>query len=151
MKTTKETIDILNNLLETNNDRIEGYERASKETTETDLKTLFTQFASTSTTCKQELIAEVKKLGGTPNEKTSTSGKFYRTWMDIKATLTGKDRKKILASCEMGEDVAKKNYEDALKEFTSDSPLFTLINKQLILIKADHDKVKNLRDELVNV
>ena len=37
MKTEK-TIDVLNSLIEINNDRIYGYETASKEVEETDLK-----------------------------------------------------------------------------------------------------------------
>jgi len=34
---------VLNTLIENNNDRIEGYETASNETEEQDLKTLFAQ------------------------------------------------------------------------------------------------------------
>lgn len=33
--------------------------------------------------------------------------------MDVKAALTGKDRKAILNSCEYGEDIAKDSYEKA--------------------------------------
>ena len=48
------TIAVLNTLITINNDRIEGYETASKETEEQDLKTLFAQFSSTSQKCKHE-------------------------------------------------------------------------------------------------
>jgi uncharacterized protein (TIGR02284 family) len=65
MKNKKE-VDILNNLLTINNDRIEGYETAAKETEEQDLKSLFSQFSVTSTKCKQELANEVNRLGGPP-------------------------------------------------------------------------------------
>lgn len=61
---------MLNTLIEINNDRIEGYETASKETDETDLKTLFAQLAQTSHECKDELVDEVEALGGTPEEGT---------------------------------------------------------------------------------
>jgi uncharacterized protein (TIGR02284 family) len=142
----KKAIDTLNNLVEINNDRLEGYERASKETNETDLKTLFSQLKDTSYKCKQELVAEVIKLGGTPKEGTRTTGKLYRVWMDVRAALTNKDRKAILNSCEYGEDVAVENYQDALKTYTENDNVSQLINKQYSLIKADHDKVKNLRD-----
>ena len=148
---TKKSIDVLNNLLEINNDRIEGYVRASQETVEPDLKDVFSQFAEDSRKCKQELTAEVQKLGGTPVEGTRTSGKFYRAWMDVKAALTKKDRKVILSSCEFGEDVAKKNYEDALKEENLLPELHELVSKQFEIIKSGHDKVKGLRDVLVDV
>lgn len=150
METTNEkSIDALNNLLEINNDRIEGYNHAIKETDEADLKSLFSQCASTSFKCKQELTTEILKLGGTPIEGTRNTGKLYRAWMDVKAALTGKDRKAILNSCEFGEDVAVKNYADTLKDEAVDSSLYPLISNQYNLIKADHNKVKTLRDVLV--
>ncbi len=145
-ETNQKSIDVLNNLLEINNDRIEGYNHAIKETDQADLKGLFAHLSATSHTCKQELIAEVQKLGGTPIEGTKATGKLYRVWMDVKAALTNKDRVAILNSCEFGEDVAVKNYEDSLKNYTMGSEIFTLITKQYNAIKADHDKIKSIRD-----
>ena len=142
----QKTIDELNNLLEINNDRIEGYNHAVKETDESDLKTIFSQCSTTSLKCKQQLTTEIQKLGGTPIEGTRNTGKLYRAWLDIKSALTNKNRKAILSSCELGEDVAVKNYEDALKNSKVDPERYSLINSQYSLIKSDHDKVKALRD-----
>ncbi len=146
----EKTIDVLNTLITINNDRIEGYETAAKETEEQDLKTLFAQFASTSQKCKLELKNEVSKLDGTPAEGTKTSGKFFRVWMDVKAALTGKDREAILNSCEYGEDVAKGTYKKALENDSENlsTEQQTMIKAQHTLIAADHDKVKMMRDAL---
>jgi uncharacterized protein (TIGR02284 family) len=147
----EKAIGVLNTLLEINNDRIKGYETASKETDEADLKTLFSQFTQTSQRCKTELVSEIKKLGGEPVEGTKTTGKFYRAWMDVKAALTGKDRKTILSSCEYGEDVAVDTYENEIKshmEYLSNEQQ-NLIKSQSSSIKADHNKVRSLRDSLV--
>ena len=83
LKMKKEkAVEVLNSLITINNDRIEGYETASKETDEHDLKSLFAQFISTSQKCKQELVLEVNKLGGGASEGTKTSGKFFGCgWM----------------------------------------------------------------------
>jgi uncharacterized protein (TIGR02284 family) len=147
----EKTIAVLNTLITINNDRIEGYETAAKETEEHDLKTLFAQFSSTSQKCKQELKNEVSKLGGTAAEGTMTSGKFFRVWMDVKAALTGNDRKAILNSCEYGEDMAKDTYKNALENDLENLTAYqqTLIQAQRILLAADHDKVKTMRDALV--
>jgi uncharacterized protein (TIGR02284 family) len=147
----EKTIEVLNTLITINNDRIEGYETAAKETTEQELKTLFAQFSATSLKCKQQLIIEVAKLGGKHEEGTLLSGKFFRVWMDVKAALTGKDRKAILNSCEFGEDAAVETYDKTLSENTQDIPsdLHTLLSAQRQLIKADHDRVKSLRDALI--
>ncbi|AEE53498.1 ferritin-like domain-containing protein [Haliscomenobacter hydrossis] len=148
----EKAIGVLNTLIEINNDRIEGYDTASKETEEADLKTLFFHLSQASLKCKRELVYEIRKLGGTPMEETtSTTGKFYRVWMDIKAAFTGNDRKTILNSCEYGEDVAADTYNEALNnnlEYLSPDQQ-TLLTKQYLLIKAGHDKIKALRDALV--
>ena len=56
------TINVMNTLIVTNNDRIEGYETATKETEEADLKDLFQRFIKTSKLCKSELVVAVKSL-----------------------------------------------------------------------------------------
>ena len=147
---TEKSIEILNSLIQINNDRIEGYETASKEADETDLKTLFSHFTETSLKCKQELVAEVNRLGGKPIEGTTTSGKFFRVWMDIKSAVTGSDRKAIINSCEYGEDVAVETYNDALNHSEDLTPeQLMMIKEQHSSIKANHDEIKNLRDLMV--
>jgi uncharacterized protein (TIGR02284 family) len=144
----EKTVAVLNTLITINNDRIEGYETASKETEEQDLKTLFAGFSATSKKCKQELTNEVNRLGGTSAEGTLTTGKFFRVWMDVKAALTGKDRNTILKSCEYGEDVAKDTYGKALENELENLNAVqqSMIKAQHALLIADHDQVKSMRD-----
>lgn len=146
----KETIEVLNSLITINNDRIEGYETASKETDEQYLKILFGQFTTTSRKCKQELINEINNLGGEVAQGTLTSGKFFRVWMDVKAALTDKDHKTILNSCEYGEEVAVDTYEKVLKNDLShlSSRQQSIISEQHQLIKSDQDKIKSMREIL---
>ncbi len=147
MKNEK-TIEVLNTLVQINNDRIEGYETAFKETEEPDLKAHFSQFMLTSQKCKQELVNEVTRLGGEPTDSTRVSGKFFRVWMDVKAAITGKDRKAILGSCEYGENAADETYHDILKnelEYLM-APQQSMINAQHALLKADRDVIKSMHD-----
>ena len=145
------TIEVLNSLVIINNDRIEGYEIALKETKEPDLKNLFAQFIATSKNCKQELAMEIETLGGKIAEGTNTSGKFFRAWMEVKAAITGKDRKAILKSCEYGEEKARSAYNDVLENELDDlnGEQQVRINAQKALLKGDHDHVKSLQNALV--
>ena len=147
----EKTIDVLNTLIQINNDRFEGYDTAFKETEEQDLKTLFSKCMLTSQKCKQELVEEVTRLGGTPTDSTRMTGKFFRVWMDVKATITGKDTKGILGSCEYGETVAIETYQKVLNEDMQNLSFEqqTMINAQHALIKADHDIIKAMHDDLV--
>jgi uncharacterized protein (TIGR02284 family) len=146
---TQKSIDVLNTLIEINNDRIEGYESASKETEEEDLKALFAQFTKTSEKCKKELVTEVRALGGTPPDETTLMGKFFRVWMDVKAAFTSNDRKTILSSCEYGEDVAVEAYNKALKYNQEDTTTSqrAMLTEQHAMLKADYDTIKNLGDK----
>ena len=144
------TINVMNTLIVTNNDRIEGYETATKETEEADLKDLFQRFIKTSKLCKSELVVAVKGLGVMPDEGTRITGKFFRVWMDVKAFLTGKDRISILNSCEYGENAAGNTYKETidnnLHSLTSQEQ--TMLNAQANLLKADLNKVITLHDLL---
>ena len=81
-------VDTLNALIEINNDRIAGYEYAKKETKEPELKTLFNQFISTSTKCKEQLVHEIQELGAIPTSGAHQEGPFFKAWMDLEVLLT---------------------------------------------------------------
>jgi uncharacterized protein (TIGR02284 family) len=148
----KKSIHVLNTLIEINNDRIEGYDTALRETENDDLKTLFSQLIQTSEECKTQLRNEVLRLGGTPIAGTTTGGMLFSVWMDVKSALTRQDHKGILKSCEDGEDIAVHAYENVLKTYPEDitTPQRTLLHSQLQLIENDRNKIRESRDKLVN-
>jgi uncharacterized protein (TIGR02284 family) len=147
-----ESIDVLNNLIVLNNDRIDGYKAAYSETYKEELRDLFTTFQQTSQKCKQELESEVKRLNGIPEEGTMILGKLHRGWMDIKAAIMGSDSEAILDSCEYGDQTIIRAYQDALEEEnkTITFEQRTKLNHQLVLLKADYEKVKAMQDLMKN-
>ena len=147
--TTGELVEVLNDLIQINNDRIEGYEKAAEESKNIDitLKAVFNKMADESRKYVSELTAHVNSLGGESETGTTAMGKIYRAWMDVKAAVTGKDRHAILASCEYGEDQAQKAYEKALAtDADLDVETRQLITSQKESLKASHDNIKKLRD-----
>ncbi|HEX7903092.1 MAG TPA: PA2169 family four-helix-bundle protein [Chitinophagaceae bacterium] len=148
MKLNDNTIGVLNDLIQINNDRIEGYEKAAAETKpeDNDLRSLFNNMASESRQYVNELTRHVARTDDEPAAGTTLKGKIYRAWMDVKATFTGKDRKSILASCEFGEDAAQRAYEQGLDEDGLDSEIRQLLTTQKQKLRASHDKIKAMRD-----
>jgi len=146
---TSESVEILNDLIQINNDRIAGYRRAIDEldAADVDLKTLFSSMIQESEQCKLELVSLVQGLGGETETGTTNSGKIYRAWMDVKAIFTGSDRKTVLENCEFGEDAAQKAYRTALAP-ESDLAVSCRegVMRQQSSLKASHDKIKALRD-----
>jgi uncharacterized protein (TIGR02284 family) len=150
MITTNEKLTgVLNDLIQINNDRITGYEKASKETekVDVDLRAVFSKMADESRKYKSELTAEVSRLGGEPATGTTNLGKIYRVWMDVKVSFSGNDRQAILESCEFGEDAAQKAYKDALaSDAEMDADTRQLITNQQAALKTSHDLIKKYRD-----
>jgi uncharacterized protein (TIGR02284 family) len=147
--TTEKSVEVLNDLIEINNDRIDGFTRAAEDLGEgdADLKAVFDQFASDSRQNVQELSAAVGQIGGELETGNSVSGTLHRTWLDVKATFSGHDRKAILSECERGEDAIKKAYRDALTEDNGlSSEQSSLIATQQQAINEGPDRIKALRD-----
>ena len=149
MATNEKLTEVLNDLIEINNDRVAGYEKAAKETEsiDVDLQAIFHSMSNDSRKYAAELTQEVKRLGGEPSTGSTNSGKIYRAWMDVRAALTKRDRHAIVSSCEYGEDAAQKAYDEAL---ATDAELPTeirqLITDQKSKLKSSHDKIKKMRD-----
>lgn len=148
MKQNEKAIEVLNDLIEINNDRTAGYEKAADEARniDVDLRSIFIRMAEESRQYANELGSEVVKLGGKPETGTTASGKIYRAWMDVKATFTGKDRHSILAACEYGEDAAQKAYKEALEDNDLTGGLREKVMEQKAALRNSHDLIKQYRD-----
>ena len=149
MGTQQASSEILNGLVQINNDRIVGYEKAMNELKEedSDLKALFLGMIHESRSYKMALSTELNVLGEETDADTTTSGKIYRAWMDIKAIFTGHDRKTVLANCEFGEDAAQKAYQMALEDEDLTGNLRSIVAEQKQSLKLSHDQIKALRDQ----
>lgn len=149
MSTNENLIEVLNDLIRINNDRIDGYEKAIKETdnVDLDLQALFLKMANDSKEYVSELTSEVASLGGAVATGTTSSGKIYRVWMDIKATFSGHDRQSVLESCEYGEDAAQEAYTDALAS-DAEIPVAIrqIITDQKAALLSSHNLIKKYRD-----
>lgn len=149
MEANKDLIEVLNDLIRINHDRTEGYHKAVEELkpTDIDLKTMFTNMANASVQYSNALSTEVRNLGGNPASDSTQSGKLYRVWMDIKSSVSARDRKSVLALCEFGEDAALKAYNLALESDAEISAeIRQLIVEQRGAIQSSHDVVKRYRD-----
>jgi uncharacterized protein (TIGR02284 family) len=152
MENTAKTIEILNDLILINNDRIEGFEKAIKEIEESDenrdLLPVFLRCIDDSRQFKMELAGEVQVLGKDAEQGTSTGGKLHRAWISVKETFTGHDRHNLLEECEFGEDAIKKSYQDAMEEEDLPSYIREMLSDQESIIMDAHDEIKDLRDSV---
>jgi len=148
----EKVVDVLNSLMVINNDRVEGYDTAAKETDEADLKITFLKFKSNSEKIQGELRKEIHFLNGEQSDNTKLSGKLFRIWMDLKAVLAANKRQTILKSCEQGEIVAIETYKNVLEKELDILSIQqkTMIQNQLnvIIENAKEIKLKHQIEEI---
>ncbi len=115
MERKEDVTQVLNDLLKINNDRIKEYRKAAKQIVDFEWRNLFLVMIDDSRKSGTELALEILKRGGTPQiNSTTTSGKIYRFWMEIKDTFTGMDRESILNECEFVEPDTQAMWNHAL-------------------------------------
>lgn len=143
MATNDDAVSTLNNLIETCKDGENGFRTAAEGVTNSQLKTLFNTYSQQRAQFAAELQGEVRRLGGDPESTGSVAATLHRGWIDIKSTVTGQDENAIIAECERGEDSAKKNYEDALRE-NLPANVAEIVQRQFGQVKEAHDRIRNL-------
>ncbi|MFD2287176.1 PA2169 family four-helix-bundle protein [Pedobacter petrophilus] len=148
MENQEKTVEVLNDLIEINNDRADGFDKAASDLSEEniDLKVTFDKLSSDSRTNVTELAGLVGRNGENPDTGNTVLGTLHRAWIDIKASFGGDDRHSILAECERGEDAIKKAYKDALQENDLGENVRSVLLKQQDAINISHDAIKALRD-----
>ncbi|MBE9463599.1 PA2169 family four-helix-bundle protein [Dyadobacter subterraneus] len=147
MENTEIETGIIKDLIEINNDRVAGFEKAIADIKDEniDLKDLFETYAQQSRKNAQELSAIAGSAPHLETEK-SVSGTLHRAWIDVKSLFGGSDRGSILSEAERGEDAIKKAYKDALSGGELPESAIEIINTQAQGINAAHDHIKALRD-----
>ncbi len=149
MQTNEAAVEMINDLIKINNDRIAGYQKAIEEATdhEANLKPLFEKMIEESKIYKQELMYKATELGDEHiDDDTTTAGAIYRAWMDVKATFSD-NPKTVLDSCEFGEDAWRRAYESALNDEEINNELKELIHAQYNSEKYSHDLIRQKRNE----
>ena len=141
------TTSVINDLIEINNDRVAGFEKAIADINDEniDLKAIFQEYAEQSRKNGQELAAIVGSVEEVETGN-SVSGTLHRAWIDVKSLFGGSDRASILSEAERGEDAIKKAYQDALSSNELPSNAIETVRSQAQGINSAHDKIKLLRD-----
>ena len=138
-----DVISALNGLIETCKDGEKGFRTAAEGIANGDLATLFLNYAEQRASFAAELQAEVRRLGGDPEDAGSAMGAVHRGWIDIKSAVAGKDEAAVIAEAERGEDHAVRDYRQALERNLPTS-VQTIVENQYIHVRDAHDHVRAL-------
>ena len=138
-------ISTLNTLIATTIDSITGYEDSAQNMDNERFREIFRQRANERQQVVEQLRAEVRRLGGNPEEDGSFLGKAHQRFEDLKAAITGRDEKAIINEVERGEDYLKGKFEAALNsdELTGESR--SVVERCYQSVRSGHDQMSQLK------
>ncbi len=139
------TLSKLQELIRINIDSEEGFQEASQQIEDANVKAVFMELSGQRSQNAVQLQDYVEWNGKKPRDEGSYAAAFHRTWMNLRSMLSGGDSHAVLCEAERGEDSIKQAYEDALKE-TAGSAVNDVLTRQYATVKAGHDRVRDLRD-----
>jgi uncharacterized protein (TIGR02284 family) len=147
----KISIDVLNHLIASHTDRVVAYQNAKKALSENDLVQLFSEFERTSNQFNDDLIFELKKINGSPTYNSRKTNFIDIIWENIKITNFIKDKEDVLNRLEYTEFKILNVYKKSLTNNTDFIPkkLSEILQQQQILLTNQHDKIKELGDNLL--
>jgi len=138
-------ISTLNTLIATTIDSITGYEESADNIDNQRLREIFRERASQRQDVVEQLRAEVRRLGGDPEDGGSFLGKAHQRFEDLKAAVTGRDEKAIINEVERGEDYLKEKWQAALQSGDLKGESHDLVERCYQSIKSGHDQISQLK------
>jgi uncharacterized protein (TIGR02284 family) len=139
-------ISTLNTLTSTLIDSITGFEDAASNLDGSSrLQQLFRERASERQRVVEDLRAEVRRLGGNPEDDGSFLGKTHQRFVDLKAAVMGRDEKAIINEVERGEDYLKEKFETALNSADLSGESRAVVERAYQSVRSGHDQVSALK------
>jgi uncharacterized protein (TIGR02284 family) len=148
MTDRKHEIATLNSLIATTIDSINGYEDAAEHIQNERLREIFRQRANERQRVVEDLRAEVRRLGGEPEDDGTIMGKTHQRFLDLKAAIAGRDEKAIINEVERGEDYLKEKFEAALDDSDLSGECRAVVEKAYQSVRSGHDQVSQLKHGL---
>ncbi|WP_417734583.1 PA2169 family four-helix-bundle protein [Rosistilla oblonga] len=143
------TVTKLQKLIRANIDAYDGFRESAEEIDDITLANLFREVANERSALATELQNYVQWNGAEAEEDGSVAASVHRSWINVRSKINGGDPYVILIEAERGEDHIKHAYEDVLKE-TAGSAMNDVLTAQYAVVKAGHDKIRDLRDSYKN-
>lgn len=144
-------VKILNSLIATTIDSVDGYNAAADNADNHEFRTIFRDRANERADVVSKLQAHVRSLGGNAEDDGTTIAGAHRFFMTLRDSLTSTDDKAVVAEVERGEDVIKAKYEAAMKETDLSATSRELVQSCYTSVKQGHDQMRDLKHGLAGV
>jgi uncharacterized protein (TIGR02284 family) len=140
-------IKVLNELILTTIDSVEGYSEAAKEADNPTFKSLFSQWAQERQRVVGELQGQVRSLGGEPVTEGSVLGSAHRVFLNIRDSLSKGDTG-VINEVERGEDYIKEKYEEAMEDHDISELVRPVLARAYDSVLHGHDQARDLKHQI---
>ena len=141
-------LTVLTTLTDTLADSVNGYRDAAQNVESDQFRQMFTSLADERSQVLSDLQAESVRMGGSAARDGSTLGNLHQRWVDLKASISGRDDKAVINEVERGEDYLKAKFETALETESLDGNLRAIIERAYGSVRQGHDRVSDLKHSL---
>ena len=148
MAETSHDIRTLNGLIATVIDSVDGYSESAKDVDSPRFSEVFLARANERRDVSEQLRAQVKRLGGNPEDDGTILAAGHRAFVNLKSTVAARDDKAVVAEVERGEDHLKSKFEDALKDDELSPATRETIQSVWSSVKEGHDEMSQLKHSL---
>lgn len=138
----------LNSLIATTLDSVDGYRKAAENATSDHYRSMFTEFAGERERCVRDLQAEVRTLGGNPEDDGTVLAAAHRAFLSLRDAVTGSDDSAIIKEVERGEDHIKAKYESALDSGKLTGSAEAAVRKAYESVRRGHDRMSALKHSI---
>jgi len=109
-------ITILNSLIETTIDSVDGYRHSANEATNSRFSQSFRDWAKGREEVVTKLRDRVRELGGTPEHDGGILAAMHRQFLSLRDAVTGSDDQSVIAEVDRGESYLDDKWQAALKD-----------------------------------
>lgn len=141
-------VTVLNTLIATLLDSVEGYRKSAEDVENTRFRQLFNGRAAERQQVVTALQGAVAQLGGKPEDDASTLGAIHRVFVDLKSAVMGKDDPAIVNEVERGEDYLKGKFETAMDNADLSATARDAVSQAWSSVQAGHDQMRDLKHGL---
>lgn len=148
MTTHSKDTTILNTLIATLLDSVEGYRKSAGDIDNSELAEKFNARARERQAAVAQLQSAVAAAGGNPEDDGTLMGGAHRVFLNLKEAVVGRDSKAIVAEIERGEDYLKGKFETALADTDLSPAASAAAQEAWNSVKAGHDEMSALKHSM---
>ena len=141
-------IKVLNSLIETTIDSVDGYRRSAQEATNSRFSAAFLERASEREEIVSKLRDQVRRLGGEPADDGTVLASAHRAFLSLRDKVTGTDDAAVVAEVDHGESYLNGKWETALQDNDLSAETRSLIQQCYSSVREGRDTFRRLHEDI---